>query len=568
MQYKSNEYLDYEQVTNLMKTWEKDYPQLFALESIGQTLEGRDIWLATVTDSSAGLANEKPAYWVDGNTHASEVTGCQACLHTLNSLLEGFSGDGEIQKLLRDITFYVVPRISADGAEFFLKTGEYVRSTPIANPDDVFPEKFEEKDLDGDGDVLSMRYPDAKGQFKISKKDPRVMLPRAFDDNGADGTQFYSMIPEGMFKQYDGFTKRFASKYRYDLNRQFPANFRPEGEQRGAGPYPMYLPEAKAIVKAISERPNIFGLQSFHTFSAVILRPYAGKDDLEMPIPDLEAYKAFGKKGEELTDYPCVSVNHEFRYHPKINVGGGFFDWAYEHRGIFSFTNEIWHIAVKAGLDVDRNRMDFYRTLDEDKIIQILNWCDKDLEAGSFFKDWEEFDHPQLGKVEIGGWGTKYTWTNPPNKYLASEIEKNKNFVIACSKAYPMPVISKIQTEAVEAGSNDKKVRVELENHGFLPTYGSQQAKVSGAVRPVRVELKLDEGQELVSGKLFLEIPHLEGHGTGLTWRKSVFTGFTFLNAPDSANELKLDWIIRGSGVVNLTIDFHRAGIVKKAIEL
>ena len=42
--------------------------------------------------------------------------------------------------------------------------------------------------------------------------------------------------------------------------------------------------------------------------------------------------------------------------------------------------------------------------------LKLLKWNDEALN-GEGFKPWKEFDHPQLGKVEIGGWKTKFTWS-------------------------------------------------------------------------------------------------------------------------------------------------------------
>ena len=30
------------------------------------------------------------------------------------------------------------------------------------------------------------------------------------------------------------------------------------------------------------------------------------------------------------------------------------------------------------------------------------------------YMPWQPFDHPQLGKIELGGWNNMYTWRNPP----------------------------------------------------------------------------------------------------------------------------------------------------------
>ena len=41
---------------------------------------------------------------------------------------------------------------------------------------------------------------------------------------------------------------------------------------------------------------------------------------------------------------------------------------------------------------------------------------------------WTPYDHPQLGKVEIGGPDFKFTWQNCPIGFLEQEVEKNTNW--------------------------------------------------------------------------------------------------------------------------------------------
>ena len=54
--------------------------------------------------------------------------------------------------------------------------------------------------------------------------------------------------------------------------------------------------------------------------------------------------------------------------------------------------------------NADANSLEGGGSLDSvGKVEKILEWCDAHLEEGSFFKDWEPCDHPQLGPVEIGG---------------------------------------------------------------------------------------------------------------------------------------------------------------------
>ena len=76
-------FLRYAELTELLRSLAAEYPQLLSIESIGRSHEGRDIWLATVTQRARGEPGEKPAFWVDGNIHSTEVAASAACIYFL-----------------------------------------------------------------------------------------------------------------------------------------------------------------------------------------------------------------------------------------------------------------------------------------------------------------------------------------------------------------------------------------------------------------------------------------------------------------------------------------------------
>ncbi len=91
-------YYRYNDLARILREFADAYPKLVKLESIGKSYEGRDVWLATVTNTASGPAHEKPALWVDGNIHASEVSASSACLYLLKTLTEGYGSDADITR--------------------------------------------------------------------------------------------------------------------------------------------------------------------------------------------------------------------------------------------------------------------------------------------------------------------------------------------------------------------------------------------------------------------------------------------------------------------------------------
>jgi murein tripeptide amidase MpaA len=179
-----------------------------------------------------------------------------------------------------------------------------------------------EQDVDGDGRMLQMRIPDPNGPWKPHPDEPRLMIRREPTEVGG---AYYRLLPEGVIKNYDGVTLTpMRNKEGLDLNRNYPAHWRQEGEQVGAGEYPTSEPEVRAAVAFIVAHPNITGAVAFHTWSGVLLRPSGVAADETLPPEDLWTFQHIGKKGTELTGYPAISNFHDFKYHPKEVITGTF----------------------------------------------------------------------------------------------------------------------------------------------------------------------------------------------------------------------------------------------------
>ena len=187
----------YEELTGILRGLAERRPELFSLESIGKSHEGRDIWLVSATRADTGAAGEKPAFWVDGNIHAAELTASTACLRFLDHLERGYGADAEITRLLDTRAVYVCPRINPDGAELALADRpKYIRSSTRPYPYDEDPvDGLNVEDVDGDGRILSMRIRDPNGAYKAHPDDPRLMTPRDPVEAGGEYWRVRSGIP-------------------------------------------------------------------------------------------------------------------------------------------------------------------------------------------------------------------------------------------------------------------------------------------------------------------------------------------------------------------------------------
>ena len=546
-------YLGYEALTEALRELVGAHPGLARLESAGKSHEGRELWLVTITNSATGPDLEKPALWLDGNIHSVELAASMACLYSIEQLLTRHGSDQEVTRLVDRMAFYILPRLNPDGVELALaKPPRYIRSGvrpyPFADEDDG----VQPGDVDGDGRVLTMRVEDATGPWKASGKDPRAMIRRGPDEEG--GT-YYRLFPEGRVIEYDGWVIKLARpRQGLDFNRNFPAIWEGEGSQKGAGPYPLSEEETRAAARFITEHPNLSGAITYHTSGGIHLRPLSFKPDDDLPVEDLWVYRLLGKRATELTGYPAVSLYHDFRYHPKEVMTGAFDDWMYDTLGVWAWTTELWDLVGRATGKTDRRQIDWYRDHPEEDDLAILHWDDEH-NAGRGFVAWYPFAHPELGPIELGGWDRLYSWTNPPPAMLEEEVAKNHRFALA--QAAMAPRLEVLRAQAEPLGDRRYKVRLVIQNAGFLGTYGSRRAEERKVVRPIRIEL---EGAELVAGERRQEVGQLEGRSNKLDWTSNSATD----------NRLRRDWVVRGEPGSELLVHVlsDRAGTLHLKVPL
>jgi murein tripeptide amidase MpaA len=553
-------YYNYAQLTERLAALAGRYPNIMRLEVLGRSHEGREIPLVVLTNAATGPDTDKPAFWVDANIHATELTASMAALYFVKKLVEGYGSDPKITRVLDEQVVYAAPRLNPDGAELALaERPRYVRSGTRPYPFAEQQDGLYAEDIDGDGRILQMRITDPTGDWKVSDRDPRMMVKRGPDEEGG---VYYRLFPEGLIENYDGHLISMAPALQgLDFNRNFPGAWRPEGEQRGAGDFPGSEPEIRAVIEFMAKHPHVYGALTFHTYSRAILRPFGTKSDDEMNTDDKWVFEAIGERGTALTGYPCVSVYHHFRYHPKEVITGVFDDWLFEHKGVFAYTVELWDLATAAGVEAknkDKKFMDWFRLHPLEDDYKILEYANRVAPAG--LVPWYEFQHPQLGKVELGGWNSLYTWRNPPHALLEAEVAPHADFALAFAALAPR--VGWREVKVTPLGEGNYHLLAVVENRGFLPTNGSQQALKMKAVRPVRLELELPAGAQLRGGKQKQEIGHLEGRSNKLE--------MAYYEVSPTDNRGKVEWLIHApaGGTLTLRCVAGRGGIIQRTVAL
>ncbi|MBW3537769.1 MAG: hypothetical protein KY395_08435, partial [Actinobacteria bacterium] len=587
-------FVKFPELSNLLGGFATEHPNLLELSSLGKSHEGRDIWLCTVTNTETGPHNEKPAIWIDANIHATELTGSTAALYLIDKLVTGYGNDERVTRALDTRTFYIVPRLGPDGAELAMaERPRYVRSSVRPYPLTDQQDGLIAQDMDGDSRILTMRIPDANGTWKRSEADARLLIPRDPDEEGSG--PYYRLLTEGEIQNYDGVNIKPAPMLQgLDMNRNYPFEWRPEGEQRGAGPYPTSEPEIRATVQGLVDRPNVCAFIQYHTYSGVHLRPSGTKPDDELPTFDIRVYKKLGEKATEITGYPTVSVYHGFRYDPKDNITGVSDDWAYDHLGIHAWVTEFWSPQRAAGVE-DYDFIGWFIDHPIDDDLKFLAWSDEQL-GGEGFVDWYPYEHPQLGQVELGGWNTAFCIRNPPPDRLEAEVAPHADWAIWHALISPLlhireTIVEKLDgpLEGSSRGDSSRaagvggppphrdepsgeepvtstwRVRLVIENTGWLPTNVTQKALDRKIVRPLEAEIRLPPGAELVGTEAKKELDQLGGR----VGRTSMLAAFGAASDA-TADRASAAWVVRAPAGTEIDLEarHQRAGVVRTSVQL
>ena len=536
MRVPTDRYLDFPGVLAVCRRL-ADHP-LVELQTLGETRHGRPIVLLTLGRDVA----DKPAFWIDGGTHAVEWTGVSAALASVDSWLQRIdAGDPELLHFLEHHAAYVAPCISPDGYEAMHEGAPYLRSNLRPAPGGVRA-GLAASDIDGDGEVLWMRWRHPAGPWVQDADEPLLMRPRTLDD---DPGEAFSLASEGTLLHWDGWRWVDAPRaYGLDLNRNFPAEwapFRMFGMDGGA--WPGSEPESRAVLDAVAARPRIAAALTNHTYTGALLtQPY--REDSPLGEPDIRLMERLARGAVEGTGYRAIRVHPDFTYDPKKPIRGVWADSLSTTFGVPGYTLELWNPFGFAGAEVP-NPATFFRDPDFDVLRAVVSRFRQE----GLTRDWRPFDHPQLGPVELGGLHYLHTVRNPPPHLLPAECERGVTIADRIRKSLP-----RVQGHVEVEGAGELRVlKLRLENLGFLPTSSLALAVERGLVPPITAVV---EGVETV-GPAEVELEHLGGWGQAAAGLASnpIYPG---LGA--SSQRVEHRFAVRGRGRISVRWDAGRGG--------
>ena len=553
--YDAEQYIDFDEVHRFCRTLAEDLPQWVSLETVGETPQGRPLLALTITARSGSSPASRPALWLDAGTHASEWTGISAVLFIISQWATGLKeGNQELQRWFQQNAVIIMPCISPDGVQAMHDGSPYLRSTLRPPPHERVRSGLEPCDIDGDKTVRMMRWKHPAGAFVKDDDWAPFLRPRTLDD---DPSEAYMLCTEGEFINWDGQRWcRAPVAHGVDLNRNFPGSWRPfEFHGRHGGPFALSEPESRAVVDTFASHPHIACALTMHTYTGCILtQPY--RDNSPLPKGDIELMEQLANDMAAGTDYDVIRVFPDFMYDKDKAVAGVWADTIATVFGVPGYTIELWNPIAFADVDVD-DPLGFLMRPSPEKLQEFVRAFATD----EHFQAWHPVDHPQLGEVEVGGVEYLRTIRNPPPSLLHDECRKALSMADRARRSLPQVEAS---VEVTALGEGTHRVRLTLENLGFLSTTGLERAADVGACPEVWAALTPDNTQTIDDPQR-RGMDHLDGWGSVRTGpaRNAIYAGL-----PLRGHRQFVDWTVHGAGTLRIHWQGGRGGEGVETVEL
>ncbi|KAK9953379.1 hypothetical protein ABG768_017376 [Culter alburnus] len=126
LQYDYEVYHPLEEIQSWMFEINRTHPHLVDLFSIGQSYEGRPLYVLQLGKRTRPF---KKAVWIDCGVHAREWIGPAFCQWFVKEALNSYQHDSSMRRLMNQLNFYIMPVFNVDGYHYSWKTDRFWRKT-------------------------------------------------------------------------------------------------------------------------------------------------------------------------------------------------------------------------------------------------------------------------------------------------------------------------------------------------------------------------------------------------------------------------------------------------------
>lgn len=113
----NDQYTNYEALTVWLDRLPAAFPHLVAVQTIGQSVRYRELWVIRITDRVEEEEPGEPKVKYVSNIHGNEPVGREMLLRFALHLLKSYGKDEAITRLINSTDIYIMPSMNPDGFE-------------------------------------------------------------------------------------------------------------------------------------------------------------------------------------------------------------------------------------------------------------------------------------------------------------------------------------------------------------------------------------------------------------------------------------------------------------------
>ncbi|MFK5956684.1 MAG: M14 family zinc carboxypeptidase [Planctomycetota bacterium] len=521
-----------EEISKILKRRAKKTKGM-SVEKIGETTEGRPLWITTFDGPQLGDAPlpGAPEVLVVANLEGDRLAASEVAI----SMVERFSAVGS--PLFDRATLHVLCVANPDAMAHVLAGGSAWRGKATDNDRDGLFDEDGPSDINGDGRISWMRVPEAGGPMLADPEDERSS--RAPDPEKSEAGTF-RLLREGSDADGDRLENE-DGRGGVAVEANFPHRWIQYAPN--AGDFQLSEVESRALAEFVLSHPAI-QLVLVLDDEDNLASPPGGKEKVdttsEEPLKeDARLLKIFGDRFYA-EDVVIKSTDHQ---------SGNFADWMYFQRGALVLESSLWSPPLDLGqAEAEDGEAEDEEGLPKDasEDRKLLAWADH-WYRGDAFQPWEKFEHPSFGEVEIGGW-MPLVRTTPPPDLLTDLTTNTADFLDSLAEDFAQLVWENVEVTALD-GKEVFEVRATLVNHGLLPTM-TAMGETNHRPMPLRISLTLPQGGQLLVGRSQSSIESLDGLGghKELHW---------IYRLPAGSEPARLSAVSTGSGEVHQMLEIH-----------
>ena len=212
----TSKYHHYDALTKILQDYSTRYPAITRLHSVGQSVQGRELWVIQITDNPDDLEPGEPLFKYVGNMHGNEPVGREILLYLVQYLCDNYGTNKRVTDLVDSTNIHILPSMNPDGFELAAEGEcENLNGRPNANHADLnrnFPDQFP-----GGSAANKPMQPETKALIDWIESNPFVLSANLhggslvasypFDDSRSHHNGFDSKTPD------DEFFKKAAHVY-------------------------------------------------------------------------------------------------------------------------------------------------------------------------------------------------------------------------------------------------------------------------------------------------------------------------------------------------------------------